>query len=102
MADPIYFAPIRTRVVDPANGLMSREWYLFFQALWLRVGGADAPSSDDLTQAPAYAGLNVADIQATLQTGIEDNAQEPTTAELAAQIAELRKEIDGLKQGVVI
>jgi hypothetical protein len=46
MPDPIYFAPLRVPLVDPRTGLMAREWYLFFQALWLRTGGTEAPTPD--------------------------------------------------------
>jgi hypothetical protein len=48
MTDPIFFAPLRVPVIDSRTGLMSREWYLFFQAMYLRVGGTSAPTNDDL------------------------------------------------------
>lgn len=51
MSSPsIFFAPLRIPVVDTTTGLMRREWYLFFQALFDRVGGAIAPTPDDLLQ----------------------------------------------------
>lgn len=48
MSEPIFFAPLRVPVIDSRTGLMSREWYLFFQAMYLRVGGTTAPTNDDL------------------------------------------------------
>lgn len=50
MSNPIYFAPYQVPLVEPSNGLMSRPWYLFFQALFNRVGGSSGPSNDDLEQ----------------------------------------------------
>lgn len=44
---PIFFAPLKVPVTDPQTGLMSRDWYLFFQAMFLRVGGAQAFTPDD-------------------------------------------------------
>lgn len=48
MRDPIFFAPLRVPLVDDRTGLMSREWILFFQAMYLRIGGIQAFSVDDL------------------------------------------------------
>jgi len=53
MTQPIYFAPLRTPFVDLQTGLISREWYLFLQAMFNRVGGASGPSTDDLAMAIA-------------------------------------------------
>lgn len=49
-SNPIYFAPYQVALVEPSTGLMSRPWYLFFQALFNRVGGSIGPSNDDLEQ----------------------------------------------------
>lgn len=46
--DPIFFAPLKVPVTDPQTGLMTRDWYLFFQAMFLRIGGAQAFTPDDL------------------------------------------------------
>lgn len=48
MTDPIFFAPLRVPVIDERTGLMAREWYLFFQAMFLRIGGIQAFSPDEL------------------------------------------------------
>lgn len=48
MSDPIFFAPLRVPLTDARTGLMSREWYLFFQAMFLRIGGTQSFTPDDL------------------------------------------------------
>lgn len=114
MADPIYFAPIRTPLVDTRNGLMAREWYLFFQALWLRTGGTQAPDTDD-SPADTNQGLVADQVQISLDDSNQLN-QSPLPQALDAQveqlfvmlagqqdqIAELVKDIQALRQGPVI
>jgi hypothetical protein len=102
MAEPIFFAPLRVPLIDQRTGLMAREWYLFFQALWLRTGGATAPNTDDLLQNPSDS-VGTPDILALLAASFDAVEQLPgTIAELRAKVAELAKEIDALKQGPVI
>lgn len=47
-ANPISFAPYQTPFVDLRTGIISREWYLFLQSLFKRVGGSSGASNDDL------------------------------------------------------
>jgi hypothetical protein len=61
MGDALYFAPLRTPLTDSRTGLMSREWYLFFQALWLRTGGVTGMDELLLSQ-PGADGLNASDL----------------------------------------
>lgn len=109
MAPPLFFAPLRTPVVDPSSpeGLMSRDWYLFFQALWIRSGGAlgsDAaellPASDDLSHIDGLAASfgQLPQIQPLIP--VDSLAFE--IAELRAQVAELLKAVQDIKQGQVI
>lgn len=49
-SNPIFFAPLRVPVTNPATGLMAREWYLFFQAMFNRLGGSTGHGNDDLEQ----------------------------------------------------
>lgn len=49
-SNPIFFAPLRVPVADPKTGIMAREWYLFFQAMFNRLGGSTGPGNDDLEQ----------------------------------------------------
>jgi hypothetical protein len=114
MAEPIYFAPLRVPLVDPRTGLMAREWYLFFQALWLRSGGTDAPTSDDLLQNSAE-GIGTSDLQALLLSGDQGLAQEPTlnphiaenlewltlqVSSLNAALAEVLKQLQDIKLAI--
>jgi hypothetical protein len=102
MADPLFFAPQRTPVIDARTGLMSREWYLFFQALWLRVGGVAGQSVDDLLQNEAE-GVNTADVMALTFAGFNETGQLPTVvAELREKINDLTNEVQALRQGPVM
>lgn len=110
MGNTVFFAPIRTPVVDPATNLMNREWYLFFQALWLRTGGTVAPSSDDILQNPdttvnlseALAGdasvTNLFSSLPTSQPTVVDQSILEVVAGLRDQVAELTKDIQELRQ----
>lgn len=44
----IALLPPRVPLVNPTSGVMSKEWYLFFQQIYERVGGADGASNTDL------------------------------------------------------
>lgn len=48
MSSPLRFVPPRVQLVDPRTGMISREWYLFFQGVFSRVGGAEGSSTTDL------------------------------------------------------
>lgn len=50
---PIFFAPYQTPFVDLKSGIISREWYLFLQAMFNRVGGTTGAGNDDLAQQSA-------------------------------------------------
>lgn len=92
---PIFFAPLRVPVADQRTGLMSREWYLFFQALWMRTGGSVAPpSTDDLLESIEQ-GIGAADVQAVLQTELNATRQLPG----GFFDFELRKDLEALSQG---
>lgn len=85
MSDAIFFAPLKVPITDVRTGLMSREWYLFFQSLYLRVGGTTAPTNDDLqlvsdindaTDDGSDIRASLADLQGALAA--LDESQEPT------------------------
>jgi hypothetical protein len=44
------YAPTKVRVID-ADGYLSREWHMFFDMLYSRVGGSTAPTNNQLLQA---------------------------------------------------
>ena len=48
MTDPLRFVPPRVQLVDPRTGVISREWYLFFQGIFNRIGGATGESTTDI------------------------------------------------------
>lgn len=118
----LFFAPLRVPIADPRTGLMSREWYLFFQGLYDRTGGAIAPSNDDLQQASSDTpGTSQVDaiqarmfqdiLQAPLPqlvssssggSVVQEDTQQPTIGALMDLIAELQKQIQDLRQGVII
>jgi len=128
MNEALRFVPPRVQLVDPRTGMISREWYLFFQGVFNRVGGADGVSTTELeaslfedagnseTNAMLFnvedaAGQNPQGQYPDAQT---DTSQDPyqreaqvdnITAELSAlqdRVAELVKELDSIKQGILI
>lgn len=123
----IFFAPLRVPVTDSA-GLMSREWYLFFQAMFLRVGGTSGSTiaiNPDLLQSPLSEGtsellalqLSAADaagqIPPTIPSIWPDDQSPPAIPGITFddllgelrqtrdQVAELTKRIQDLQQGTV-
>lgn len=78
MSDPIFFAPLRVPVINERTGLMAREWYLFFQAMFIRVGGSSGTTiliNPDLLQSPAAPG--VAELFALQASAADAAAQAP-------------------------
>lgn len=127
MTDPLRFVPPRVQLTDPRTGLISREWYLFFQGVFDRIGGATGASTSDLV-ASLFEDAGSSETNAMLFGVEQDTRQMPPdqqpalfidlppayapdsqidniTAELSAlqdQVAELVKELDSLKQGTLI
>jgi hypothetical protein len=114
MSNPIYFAPYQTPFVDLKTGIISREWYLFLQQMFNRIGGSTAPPTpDDILQGVPNE-LGAAELLA-LQSSAADAAGQvpvmlPATMfddllgelrQARDQVAELMKQIDGLQQGTV-
>lgn len=122
MSNALKFIPPRVQLTDPRTGLISREWYLFFQGLFERVGGADGPSTPDLSgslfedagsgetnammfqletdlkQAPPY---EPPPIEQDQSPRYEQYVVEALTTELSGLrelVHELSKEVDALKQ----
>jgi hypothetical protein len=73
---------------------------LFFQALFLRSGGTDGPSVEDLSQNAAVA-LSTADVLALLASSASAADQQPG-AELREKVSALVAEVDALKQGSML
>jgi hypothetical protein len=127
MSDPLRFIPPRVQLTDPRTGMISREWYLFFQGVFDRIGGATGASTPDIV-ASLFEDAGSSETNAMLfeveqATGqyplpfVQDIPQDVSppyvpllpidniTAELSAlqdRVAELVKELDSLKQGTLI
>lgn len=117
MSEPIKFPSARQPVtLADERGVVTftRPWILFFQQVYERVGGPIAASTPDLAES-LFEDAGSSETNAALfsieqgfgqqppQTLVE--AVESLMAELATQrdtIAEMQKEIDGLKQGQMI
>lgn len=111
----IFFAPLKVPVTDPQTGLMSRDWYLFFQAMFLRVGGTSGTTiviNPDLLQGPPPTGVEVlsllsaaADAAGQVPVSIPGTTFDDLLGELRQtrdQVAELMKRIQDLQQGTVV
>ena len=40
--------PVRVPLVDPNTGVITREWYRFFEQVFVRVGGEVGPTNNEL------------------------------------------------------
>lgn len=123
----IKFVAPRVALVD-SNGNITREWYLFFQGIFDRVGGSTGSSTTDLS-ASAFEDAGIEETKAALFRAIIDFGQNTVPqpdfipagdvtplaqaaqdishlqAELASQrdtITELTKVVQGLQQGIMI
>lgn len=113
MSNPIFFAPLKVPLTDSRTGLMSREWYLFFQAMFFRIGGSTGQSNDDLLQGVPEE-LGAAELLASQLTAFDAIAQTPTVPAVVVydtlaevnvmrdQIAELTKRLDDIQQGTML
>ena len=58
--------PPRVPLMDPRNGLISREWYLFFLSLFNQTGGS-AVSLEDVQKGPPTQDLDISAIASAVQ-----------------------------------
>lgn len=110
MTDPLRFVPPRVQLVDPRTGVISREWYLFFQGVFNRIGGANGSSSTDIasslfedagsseTNAMLFE-LEQSVSQAPILQLLSMDAIQAEISELRDTVSELRKELDAIRQG---
>jgi hypothetical protein len=90
----------RVALVDPKTGLVAREWYRFFQMLFILTGsGANDVSLTDLQGGPPP--VSVEDI-AVLAGAIQGLLGAPLDAGLTEQVAELTKAVQGLQEAPVV
>ena len=83
----------RVDFIDPRTGLMSREWYRFFLNLFTLTGeGQNVVSLSDLQKGPPD--LSVDEITELTK---EKASLSPNSEALLSQIAEIEKQLEGLK-----
>lgn len=127
MSEALKFLPPRVALTDPRTGLISREWYLFFQGIFDRVGGSTGSSTTDLssslfedagsgeTNALLFAAEQALSQLPIQQLSVPDDKlleprYEPSAVEalqtelngLRELVQELSKELDALKQATTL
>jgi hypothetical protein len=91
MLNPI-ITPPRVPLVDPATGLVSRAWYLFF----LSLNNVANDVVNDPVVSPSAESL-IASYDALLQTLTQEVQTQPSPSDLVSQVAELEKQIEALE-----
>ena len=103
--------PARIPLVDPKTGLITREWMRFFEAMFVRVGGAHGQSNDELA-VDMHDDSGIEEIKLDqfrlrdelnqlppVQAQALDSPDSGRVEALEAEVSELRKQLDALNQG---
>lgn len=111
----VLLVPSRVPLVDPGTGIVSREWYLFFQNFFTTTGemGEAATLIEFLSTAPGEAAsdelvtLSRSLADALLAPVVSDPVKSPDdlSAEIGSlrdEVAMLRRRIDELSQGSIV
>jgi hypothetical protein len=98
MNSPLRLLPPRVPLVDPKTGYMSRDWYMFFQQLYDRVGGATGPSTTELASDLLDDG-GAAGLAAQIFTAVDEYRQQPSTP-LPLIAGDQSNEVAGLREQV--
>lgn len=81
--------------------VFSRSWFLFFQSIVERLGGSSGPGIGDIAES-----LDDGDTDAQLASQLyalnDETRLRGEVNDLRAELAELRKTVEGMQQGVVI
>ena len=114
MTDPLRFMPPRVQLTDPRTGMVSREWYLFFQGVFNRIGGSNGAGTSDITES-LFEDAGSSETNAMLFELEQAAGQYPTPQPLAIEqvlqaeiselrdtVAELKKDLDAIRQGTLI
>ena len=103
MTQPIpQYSAVNSPFVDPATGLLSQAGATHLRQLWLRVGGAIAPTNNELSATEyADAGIEciISDVYA-LRDELRSVCGEISA--LQAMVAEHTKRLQDAAQGVLI
>jgi hypothetical protein len=90
--------PPRVPLLDPKTGLVSREWYRFFLSLFVLTGsGQNTASLTDLQVGPP---TPTQEDFGEIVISINSLKTQPSQESALDQIAELQKQIDGLKKQI--
>lgn len=84
--------PPRVPLMDPRNGLISREWYLFFLSLFNQTGGS-AVSLEDVQKGPPSQDVDLTGLLAQASLNAESSSA------LLSQYASLSNDVQALALG---
>lgn len=97
MTDAVKFPSARQDVFypDPQTGrpVFTRPWFLFFQAVWQRQGGAVAPDVPDI-EGSLFEDAGTSEVWAALGTLEQGIGQAPVVQQLVEQQATLQAQLD--------
>jgi hypothetical protein len=103
-AEGIYFAPMRVPLVNPDTGIITREWYFLFQAMFRRSNTAldnqlepASSASADEALASIAALQNLSPVQPVVVAPDEQLLEQ--VAQLRELVADLFTQIQALRQG---
>ena len=84
--------PPRVPLMDPRNGLISREWYLFFLSLFNQTGGSSV-SLEDVQKGPPSQDVDISGLLAQASLNAESSSA------LLSQYAALSNDVQALALG---
>ncbi len=100
-------------MTETVSGAPTRDWYRWARDITERVGGVVGTGTNELA-ASAFEDAGIEETKAALyrladdigavpacQPAVIDQDPQPSIAQLLAEVAELRKEVEGLKSGTV-
>ena len=101
MASPLNITRIpapRVAFIDERTGQITREWYRFLYNLFILTGsGSNAVTLDEVQIGPPT--LSASDVEIIINRN-NGFTSAPSDSDLVSQIAELQKQLDGLKMQV--
>jgi len=98
MSESLKFVPPRVAFTDPRTGMITREWFLFLQGLFIRVGGSTGSSTTDAAVS-MFEDAGTSEVDARLRSVEDALQQDPTISAMQADIEALRQQVQSLQQG---